>query len=267
MKRLVTFGLALLLAAFGAVAAVFAAGTPESFSGEYRDLRSVEISAEMMDVDIVAGGGNAVSIRVENIPRGVSISDRVRRGGVAVHVQGRSSWLDRDAAPARITVDVPTGIDLDVTTASGTISVRGVQGRQSLRSASGRISLEDLGGEITARTASGAIDARDVVGTMTLESASGSVDIARYRGILAVETASGSIRGEGIQLTADAAFRSASGSIRVDLDNAMDDLRYDLSTASGRLSFGNVSGGTHLSGGSGRFLVTGRTASGSQEFF
>jgi len=266
MRHRFTFRLTLLAALVGAATIVSAAGTPESFTREYRDLRSVEISAEMMDVEIVATAGNVVTVRVENIPRGVSISDRVRRGGVAVHVQGRSSWLDRDALRASITVGVPTGIELDITTSSGSIAVAGVQGRQSVRSSSGRISLENLGGEIVARTASGRITARDVVGTVFLESASGSVDITGCRGILSVETASGSIRGEGIQLTADASFRSASGSIRIDLDNAMEDLRYDLSTSSGRLRFGNVTGGNQLSGGSGRFLVSGRTASGSQEF-
>jgi hypothetical protein len=267
MRRLITLGLVLLLATVGAVAIASAAGTPESFSGEYRDLRSVEISAEMMDVEIAAGRGNTVTVRVDNIPRGVSISDRVRRGGVAIHVQGRTSWLDRDAARARITVGVPAGIELNITTSSGAIAVRGVQGRQSLRSASGDISLEEVGGEITARSASGRVRARNVVGTIAIATASGAATLDDCRGILSVETASGSISGERIQLTADATFRSASGSITVDLDNAMDDLRYDLSTASGRLSFGNVSGGNQISGGSGRFLVTGRTASGSQEFF
>jgi hypothetical protein len=259
-------GFVLLLGAF---AVASAAGTPESFHGEYRDLRSVQLSAEMMDVEVTAVSGNTVSVRVEHIPRGVTVSDRVRRGGVAIHVQGRSSWLDRDAARPRVIVGVPNGIGLDIDTSSGPITVRGVQGRQTLRSASGSITIEQLGGEIVVRSASGRVVARNVVGTIAIGTASGTVTLEECRGIITVETASGSITGEGVQLTADAAFRTASGSIQVDVANAMDDLRYDLSTASGRLRFGDVdvSGGNRLAGGSGRFLIEARTASGSQEFF
>jgi hypothetical protein len=269
MKNLLTCGLTLAFAMVGSVSIVSAAGSPESFSNDYRDLNSVEISADMMDVEIAATSGNTVTVRVNNIPRGVSVSDRVRRGGVALHVQGRTSWLDRDAARARITVGVPTGITLDITTSSGSIAVAGVQGRQTLRSASGSISLDQLGGQIAVRTASGRVTARTIVGTITVESASGAVSLQDCRGIISAETASGAISGERVQLTADATFQSASGSIRIDLANGMDDLGYDLATSSGRLIFGDVSvsGGNHLSGGSGRFLVTGRTASGSQEYF
>jgi hypothetical protein len=127
MKNLLTCGLTLAFAMVGSVSIVSAAGSPESFSNDYRDLNSVEISADMMDVEIAATSGNTVTVRVNNIPRGVSVSDRVRRGGVALHVQGRTSWLDRDAARARITVGVPTGITLDITTSSGSIAVAGVR--------------------------------------------------------------------------------------------------------------------------------------------
>lgn len=256
-------GLMLSLAVIGTASA---AGTPESFRGEYRDLNSVEINAEAMNVEIAAVAGNTVTVDVENIPRGVSVSDRVRRGRVVIHVQGRPSWLDRDAPQARIIVGVPNGISLDIGTASGSIAVRGVQGRQTLRSASGSITLDQLGGEITVRSASGGVTARSLVGTISIGTASGSVNLEECRGIITVETASGSITGEGVQLTADATFRTASGAIRVDLDNAMDDLRYDLSTASGRIRFGDVSGGKQLKGGTGRFLIEARSASGSQEF-
>jgi DUF4097 and DUF4098 domain-containing protein YvlB len=106
-----------------------------------------------------------------------------------------------------------------------------------------------------------------VVGTIAIGTASGAVTLEECRGIITVETASGSITGERVQLTADASFRTASGSIRVDVANTMDDLRYDLSTASGRLRVGDITGGNRLAGGSGRFLIEGRSASGSQEFF
>ncbi|MEX2444145.1 MAG: DUF4097 family beta strand repeat-containing protein [Alkalispirochaeta sp.] len=257
-------GLVLLLVGMSAASA---GGTPESFTRDYRGLSSVEISAEMMDVEISAIAGNTISVRVDSIPPGVTVSDRVRRRGVALHVQGRPSWFDRDEVRAHMTVGVPNGISLDITTSSGSITVQGVQGRQTLRSASGRVVLEEPGGEIVVRSASGPVTARDIVGTIAVQTASGVVSLERCRGIITVETASGSISGEGVQLTADAAFRTASGSIRVDLDNALEDLRYVLTTSSGRLRFGNVSGGNHLAGGSGRFLIEGRSASGSQEYF
>lgn len=260
-------GFVVFLACVVSISSASAGGTAEAFSRDYRDLGSVQISANSMDVEIAAVSGNTISVRVENIPRGVRVADRVRRHGLAIHVQGRPSWLDRDSARAVIVVRVPNGISLDVTTSSGSIAVRGVQGRQTFRSASGRIALEELGGEISVGTSSGRATAGNVVGTIAIETASGAVSLEKCRGIITVDTASGSITGEGVQLTADAAFRTASGAIRMDLDNALEDLRYDLTTSSGRLRFGNASGDNHLKGGSGRFLIEGRSSSGSQEFF
>ena len=101
---------------------------------------------------------------------------------------------------------------------------------------------------------------------MMLQSASGGVDMARCQGIVAVQTASGHIRARELRLTADARFESSSGGIDVDLVNDLSDLTYRLTSSSGRIRFGDIEAGNHLTGGSGRFLIEARTASGAQTF-
>ena len=210
-------------------------GQQERFDREYADLRMVEVNSDSFNVEVRGTPGNTVRVTVDGIPDGVTVADRVRRQAVTIHVQGRPSWFDRNSATPVIRIEVPTGIDLDIESASGAIVTRGVQGHLAFRSASGGVTLSDVGGDLQVRTASGAVRVEQAVGSMMLQSASGGVDMARCQGIVAVQTASGHIRARELRLTADARFESSSGGIDVDLVNDLSDLTYRLTSSSGRI--------------------------------
>ncbi|MFP4152877.1 MAG: DUF4097 family beta strand repeat-containing protein [Alkalispirochaeta sp.] len=242
---------------------VAAAGTPESMEFEYRNISSLEINAGIFDVTVRSAPGNSVSVTVSDIPRGFRVSEQERFNTAAVSIRGRNTWLSRAGKSPTIDIILPSGIDLDVASVSGSISVDGARGSIALRSTSGSITAKRAGGEVAVETASGNVGIDEVTGTLRFETASGNVTIERFRGTLDGRTASGAIEGTSLQLIADTRLRSASGDITIDVDNDLRDFRYILRSTSGRVVLGNLRGERTLQGGNGRFLIDAVTASGS----
>lgn len=245
------------------VGSVAAGGRQERFDRSYDNLQALEINADTFDVDIRSGGGNVITVRGEGIPDGVSVDDRVRRHTAVIHIQGRSSVFSRRDAVPVLTVVVPTGIDLDVETVSGSVRASDVQGRIRVRTVGGRVSIAGAGGDLRIRTASGAIDVTRFVGSLVTDSSSGRTVLRDCRGIVTVETASGGITAENLQLSADALFTSSSGSIDVDILNALSDIRYALQSNTGTIRVGDRRGEGRMNGGQGRFLVRAESVSGT----
>jgi hypothetical protein len=253
-----------VLGVFLVLSPAAAAGSPEEVALTYRDIHTLELNAVIFDVE-VRGGGSGVEVQVQNIPQGFDVRDSVRRGVATVNIQGRNTWLSRRTGQPRIVVSAPSGLDLDVETASGSISVSDIRGVLKLRTASGAIEGASLGGGVTARTASGRVKLSGVVGTVQIHTASGGVEISESRGAFDISTASGNITAGMLELTSLVRAESASGSIRVGLRNDLQDMRYRLASVSGRVGYGDMSGSGEIRGGSGRFEVDLQSVSGSIE--
>ncbi len=251
-----------LLGVFSVPTQVSAAGSPEETVLTYRDIHKLELNAAIFDVE-VRGGGNDVAVQVLNIPQGFNVRDSDRRGVATVAIKGSNTWFSRRSGRPHIVVTAPTGLDLEIETASGRISVSDMRGVLNLRSASGEIQGSSLGGGVTARSASGRVELSNVVGTVQVITASGSVEITESRGAFDISTASGSITARSLELTSIVRGESASGSIQVGLRNDLRDVRYRLASISGGVAYGDVSGTGEIRGGSGRFDVDLQSASGS----
>ncbi|MDA3947626.1 MAG: DUF4097 family beta strand repeat-containing protein [Spirochaeta sp.] len=252
----------LILFALVGVLPVIAGGSPEETVLRYHDVHAVKINAALFDVEI-RGGGNDVTVDVQDIPQGFNVRNSARRGVATVDIQGRNIWLSRRTGHPRIVVTAPTGLDLDVETASGRITVSDMRGVLRFRTTSGDIQGTSLGGGVTARTASGRVELTEVVGTVQIRTASGGAEIRDSRGAFDISTASGSITARSLELTSVFRGESASGSIQLGLRNDLQDVRYHLDSSSGRVEYGEVSGTGELSRGSGRFEVDLKSASGS----
>lgn len=259
VSRTVVFT-ALFLVTTGWVAA---GGSPETAAFIYDDLQELEINAGIFDVVVAGGSGRTVAVNVHDVPQGFRVDDRRRGGRATVDIRGRNTWFSRVAGDPRVVVSLPSGTDLDIETASGDVEVSNVRGVVRLRSASGTVAVQTIGGELSVRTASGNVEGRDVTGAVAVATASGNVELQAVRGTIGIETASGSIDVRELRLVADLELHSSSGDIDVDVENDLDDLRYELSSASGVLRFGTTRAERSLSGGEGRFRVEITTASGN----
>jgi DUF4097 and DUF4098 domain-containing protein YvlB len=150
---------------------------------------------------------------------------------------------------SRISLRVPRDVKLRVETASGSISVDGMDSRTcSLSSFSGRITLRDVHGECDASSTSGAI---------MLDSAEGQIT---------AHTVSGGISGRDISFTEDSSFTSVSGTIDMRMTTSVEDLQFDLSSVSGRIIVGNIRANRGLRMGSYGVLIHAKTVSGALIF-
>jgi DUF4097 and DUF4098 domain-containing protein YvlB len=166
-----------------------------------------------------------------------------------------SVWIERDEGlfsggrGGKLLFHVPDGTLVRVETVSGTVHVRGLES-EILR----------------VRSVSGSIGVKGIRGALDVSSVSGAISIERLQGAIIARTVSGSIDGRGIELTHDAKFASTSGSIDMRLENALEDLSFDLSSVSGSLKVGSISARRGLRMGEGQIMVRGETISGSQMY-
>jgi hypothetical protein len=112
-----------------------------------------------------------------------------------------------------IVVRLPAGSTVDVSTASASVTTRGVLAGAELSTASGAVAVEQATGDVSVQSASGAIRLGTVGGETRLRTASGSMRVATATGPCRASTASGSLDVGWAGHDVDA--KSASGSVTV----------------------------------------------------
>lgn len=125
------------------------------------------------------------------------------------------SWCGPGMCSGSLVLHVPAGIDLEIESASGDLSVEGVTGSVSAHADSGNVSLSGLGGQVDASTSSGDVELDDVAGPVVVDTASGDIDVS---------TAS----------LAAAVLSADSGDVSVDVSSDIDSI--DIETVSGDVS-------------------------------
>lgn len=154
--------------------------------------------------------------------------------------RGRATWtvtvpkntrIDGNSASGEITVQ---GLEAKCTlsTASGEIGVSRSSGNLRINTASGRVEVKDHRGDISLGSASGNLTLKGIDGNVKANSASGRITIENVEGLLDLNTASGKIRGDSIAIGHHSNVSSASGSVSISLSQS---LEYDvtINTASG----------------------------------
>jgi len=133
----------------------------------------------------------------------------------------------------------------------------------SLSSASGDVSVEGVQGTVRARTASGDVTVRQAQGSVDAASASGDVEVQRVSGVVNARTASGDVNVDLIEQSPanDMKFSTASGNVTVRAPANLD-AEVEMSTASGSLQTDFPLQVEDQRGGSGK-KASGRLGSGS----
>jgi DUF4097 and DUF4098 domain-containing protein YvlB len=147
----------------------------------------------------------------------------------------RNSWKDIHRSKAKMTVKIPKGMHLDLSTASGDINVEGDMGdaEATANLASGDLHIDGAMSELDLNTASGDVVIRLTrpVRILEVNAASGDIEVFGGAGRVNASTASGDVTVEDIQGTAS--LSTASGNIEASWTEIDDDTRIRCSAASG----------------------------------
>ena len=138
----------------------------------------------------------------------------------------------------RVTVETPSSLDLDATTADGGLNVSGVQGNLQLHTSDGAVDIEDFSGILRLRASDGSIKIHNVTGTLESRSSDGHATIDGKFTALQVHTSDGNLDltvGEGSQLALASRIESSDGHVNVRLPRTLAaDL--DVHTGDGKIN-------------------------------
>lgn len=163
------------------------------------------------------------------VPSGTEIEFSTASGDLSA--SGLTKGLEAGTASGDIEIRDMDG-EIEISTASGEVVIINAHGEIEISTASGEISIKKSGGEIELSTASGEIEADDIEDEIDMSTASGEIEISNSSGVFSLSCASGDIVAENIKIEGLSTFSTASGEVEVILAETSE---YDLelSTASG----------------------------------
>lgn len=194
--------------------------------------------ADRLEVDIKAG---KKSIDIDtHYPKG--------RSG-AGFLEELFRWSDDLKASVRYVIEVPTSVNLEVSTTSGDVRLLGLTGWTNVAATSGDIKVIGFTGDLKVETTSGDISFKDVKGNIDANSTSSDMLFDNVTGDVEVQSTSGDTEAHwvvgGLRIT------KTSGDVR--LDAITGDI--DINTTSGNIDIDQKEGGAHVSSSSGDVRV------------
>ena len=264
---------AMLLMAAGC-GLLFCGGAMETVSLEnvsFNGIEELRVDASLLDVEVTGHGGDTVDMEVR-MPRELSERYEVRHAqegaALVVRVVQKKIGLLGFHGEMRIVFQIPQATGLDVVSSSGDQSVRdmvsesatlrsssgniharNIAARLQTASSSGRIDLAGITGPLSVRSSSGDQNYADTTGDIAAGTSSGAITIDRHEGKLDLHSSSGDLVGREVTLTGNSLFRTSSGRIDFQLQNAMDDISFELSSSSGQLMVGGTQAEKQLTTG------------------
>ena len=264
MKRI----LALLSLLPGIPVLLWAGGAAESellHSFRYDGVEAVEIlDGAIYSVQVTGGAGSALEAQVY-APRGTSVGVEHRRTGSTVQLRTyrRGRLFGSPGGRHEIVLRVPRDCALSIRTATGSVAVSDVNGGKSLRTDTGAIELRDSQGNVVAESNTGAHSYEGIRGNLDARTDTGSVTIVGLTGALHVSTDTGRIEAGDVRLTGDCSLESDTGSIQVELDQRLEEFRFDVRSDTGSIAVGATSARGRLLTGEGALSFTARSDTGS----
>jgi hypothetical protein len=155
--------------------------------------------------------------------------------------EGRRSWSDSDDWRRNVTVAmtvlVPRGAQVRVSTGNGAVSVERVGGEVSASTGNGRVNVLNTDGAVRVSTGNGDVQVRDVKGAVRVSTGNGRVNVTTAQGPVEARSGNGDIdvRMTAVRPSEDMTFSTGSGDVRVTLPaDYSGDL--DASTGNGAIS-------------------------------
>lgn len=136
-----------------------------------------------------------------------------------------------------MTVLVPRGAQVRVSTGNGAVTVERVGGEVSASTGNGRVTVRNTDGAVRVTTGNGDVEVRDVAGAVRVTTGNGRVSVSTARGPVEARSGNGDVdvRMTTVQASEDMTFSTGSGDVRVTLPADYNgDL--DASTGNGSIS-------------------------------
>lgn len=207
-------------------------------------------------IDVRPATGNEVELRAEKRARYGNLTDVAfdvgtsRGGDVTICStfrdndpcdEGRRSWNDgddwrRDVTVA-MTVLVPRGAQVRVSTGNGAVSVERVGGEVSASTGNGRVNVLNTDGAVRVSTGNGDVQVREVKGAVRVSTGNGRVNVTTAQGPVEARSGNGDIdvRMTAVRPSEDMTFSTGSGDVRVTLPADYGG-ELDASTGNGSIS-------------------------------
>ena len=197
----------------------------------------VDISNVAGTVNVTGWDRNEVRVTgslAEGVER-LDFTSEGKRTLIKVVLKKSTHWGDDGGA--ELSIRVPAGSRLDVSTVSAEITVKGVSGTQRLQTVSGEISTDVATEEAEVKTVSGDVILRGegTPSVLTLTTVSGNAQASRVAGEVTATTVSGDLN-LSLDAITRARLRTTSGNLSL-RGVLKGDARVDGETISGDLSF------------------------------
>jgi hypothetical protein len=253
----------------------------------------IGIFAPMGTITVTEGSGSSLEYRAEKVRgdaedigfivlttgRGVTIcavydeDDECRETGM--NTNRRRNWRRwNDRARANITVTVPRGSALHVSSGNGEVSVTAAASEARVASGNGKVRVRGVQGRVDASSGNGAVTVDDVTGPVHASSGNGDVSIGTVNGPVNASSGNGDILVAMDRIQGDGDMEFSSGNGRIELTVPSDfSAEVQASTGNGRITtdfpiqlVGRISP-TRLRGtiGDGKRRLTMSTGNGSME--
>lgn len=199
----------------------------------------VELRAEkrarygnISDVAFNVGTSDAGDVTICSTFRGNDPCDRDRDGRWRNDEDG-----GRRSVTVAMTVLVPRGARVRVTTGNGAVTVERVGGEVNATTGNGRVNIRNTEGAVRVTTGNGEVDVRDVAGAVRVTTGNGSVSVSTARGPVEARSGNGDVdvRMTAVQASEDMTFSTGSGDVRVTLPADYNG-ELDASTGNGSIS-------------------------------
>jgi putative adhesin len=164
----------------------------------------IDLSNAAGDVQIVGATDGRVHIHAEVRASGFGFGSPKHRvddllANPPVEQRGSTIRIGKDIHGLRnvsisYQIEVPHNTEINSNLASGSESVRQIQGPVKTNSASGSLRVDHIDREVRLRSASGSVDAFDIGDDVRASSISGSVDVRNSKGDVYTSATSGAVR-------------------------------------------------------------------------
>jgi len=180
-----------------------------------RDERFVVGERAHLDVSVAAGQLEVIATATSEIHVAVDGSNAdeldISQIGDTVSIRESPRWLSRNRS-IRLLVEVPTRTPLTINCSSMDVVIRGAVGEMRCRTASGDVHIDEAE-RVEVSTASGDVRARAINGDAEFNTASGDVTLTAVKGRLTAQLASGDIIADVVG--GGLAVGTSSGDVRI----------------------------------------------------
>ncbi|MES2176509.1 MAG: DUF4097 family beta strand repeat-containing protein [Gemmatimonadota bacterium] len=142
----------------------------------------------------------------------------------------------RRTVTVAMTILVPRGTEVKVSSGNGEVSVMNVGGDVQATTGNGRVRVENTDGTVRVQTGNGDVDVRGAKGPVRVGTGNGRVNVSTSEGPVEARTGNGDIDVSMTRLTAkeDMSFSSGSGTVRVTLPSGYNG-ELDATTGNGEI--------------------------------